>query len=100
MTSVRTVLGDVDPAELGTVDYHEHLFQVSPLLPGDELDDEERSGAEAADLHACFNPHARWAEAQALGCDAIFVAYVPGIIPRAACEQELIEEFAPRLNQP
>ena len=45
---IRTVLGDVDPADLGTTDYHEHLFQVSPLLPGDELDDEERSGAEAA----------------------------------------------------
>ncbi|OAN34818.1 phosphotriesterase family protein [Microbacterium sp. H83] len=45
---IRTVLGDVDPAELGTTDYHEHLFQVSPLLPGDELDDEDLSGVEAA----------------------------------------------------
>lgn len=44
---VRTVLGDVDPRVLGVVDYHEHLFQVSPLLPGDELDDERLSGAEA-----------------------------------------------------
>lgn len=49
---VRTVLGDVDPERLGVVDYHDHLFQVSPLLPGDELDDEERSGEEAADLVA------------------------------------------------
>lgn len=49
---VRTVLGDVDAAGLGAVNYHEHLFQVSPLLPGDELDDEERSGAEAASLAA------------------------------------------------
>lgn len=45
---IRTVLGDIDPALLGATNYHEHLFQVSPLLPGDELDDEERSGAEAA----------------------------------------------------
>ena len=45
---VRTVLGDVAAAELGRVNYHEHLFQVSPLLPGDELDDERASGAEAA----------------------------------------------------
>jgi predicted metal-dependent phosphotriesterase family hydrolase len=44
---VRTVLGDVDPGTLGAVDYHEHLFQVTPLLPGDELDDEQRSQAEA-----------------------------------------------------
>jgi phosphotriesterase-related protein len=49
---VRTVLGDVAPGELGRCDYHEHLFQVSPLLPGDELDDEAASGAEAAALRA------------------------------------------------
>ncbi|MEV8249550.1 aryldialkylphosphatase [Microbacterium sp. NPDC076768] len=47
---VRTVLGDIDPAQLGRVNYHEHLFQVSPLLPSDELDDEEASGAEAGAL--------------------------------------------------
>jgi phosphotriesterase-related protein len=52
MTKVRTVLGDVEPATLGRVDYHEHLFQVSPLLPGDELDDEDASGEEAASLKA------------------------------------------------
>lgn len=48
MPVVRTVLGDIDPSTLGRVDYHEHLFQISPLLTGDELDDEDRSGAEAA----------------------------------------------------
>jgi phosphotriesterase-related protein len=45
--AVRTVLGDVPAHDLGRVNYHEHLFQVSPLLPGDELDDEGRSGQEA-----------------------------------------------------
>lgn len=49
---VRTVLGDVEPDSLGTLDYHEHLFQVSPLLAGDELDDEALSGREAASLLA------------------------------------------------
>ncbi|GAB3596111.1 phosphotriesterase family protein [Microbacterium tumbae] len=44
---IRTVLGDIAPELLGATDYHEHLFQVSPLLPGDELDDEAASGAEA-----------------------------------------------------
>ncbi|MFE2088585.1 phosphotriesterase [Streptomyces sp. NPDC059460] len=48
--TIRTVLGDLPAARLGRTDYHEHLFQVSPLLPGDELDDEVRSGKEAADL--------------------------------------------------
>jgi phosphotriesterase-related protein len=47
VTFVRTVLGDVEPASLGRVNYHEHLFQVTPLLPGDELDDEDASAAEA-----------------------------------------------------
>jgi predicted metal-dependent phosphotriesterase family hydrolase len=44
---VRTILGDVEPSSLGRVNYHEHLFQVSPLLPGDELDDEAAAAAEA-----------------------------------------------------
>jgi len=47
MTSVRAVLGDQPASQLGRVDYHEHLFQVSPLLPGDELTDEATSAAEA-----------------------------------------------------
>jgi len=47
---VRTVLGDVGAAELGRTNYHEHLFQVTPLLPGDELDDEPASTSEAASL--------------------------------------------------
>ncbi|MGM7699003.1 phosphotriesterase family protein [Microbacterium sp. A84] len=49
---IRTVLGDIDPALLGQANYHEHLFQVTPLLPGDELDDEAASGAEAGLLKA------------------------------------------------
>ena len=52
MPVVRAVLGDIDPALLGATDYHEHLFQVSPLLVGDELDDEDLSGQEAALLKA------------------------------------------------
>lgn len=47
---VRTVLGDIAPEDLGRTNYHEHLFQVSPLLPGDELDDEAASGQEATAL--------------------------------------------------
>lgn len=52
MPAVRTVLGDLDPSRLGRVDYHEHLFQMSPLLVGDELDDEAASGEEAGLLRA------------------------------------------------
>src|SRR5699024_3378366 len=46
MKTVRTVLGEITPEGLGPVNGHEHVFQVSPLLPGDELDDPERSSAE------------------------------------------------------
>lgn len=49
---IRTVLGDVDPAIVGATNYHEHLFQITPLLPGDELDDEDLSGAEVGLLKA------------------------------------------------
>jgi 5-phospho-D-xylono-1,4-lactonase len=34
---IRTVLGDIRAEELGATHNHEHAFQVSPLLPGDEL---------------------------------------------------------------
>ncbi|WP_292836768.1 aryldialkylphosphatase [Microbacterium sp.] len=49
---IRTVLGDIAPSELGRTDYHEHLFQISPLLPGEELDDEDRGRDEVALLAA------------------------------------------------
>ena len=32
---VRTVLGDIDPADLGPCDAHEHLFLDTPAQPGD-----------------------------------------------------------------
>ncbi|WP_371872370.1 phosphotriesterase [Streptomyces caniferus] len=47
--AVRTVLGDIPPADLGICDAHDHLFLRSPLLPGQELDD---PGAAAAELRA------------------------------------------------
>jgi predicted metal-dependent phosphotriesterase family hydrolase len=50
ISSVQTVLGAVPVSDLGALDYHEHLFQATPLLPGDELDDEPSSQAEAASL--------------------------------------------------
>ncbi|KTS06101.1 phosphotriesterase family protein [Microbacterium testaceum] len=48
----RSVTGDLAPEELGNVDYHEHLFQVSPLLPGDDLDDEAASAEETRQFAA------------------------------------------------
>ena len=44
---VRTVGGDIDPADLGPCDAHEHLFLTTPLQPGEDFLDVERSVAEA-----------------------------------------------------
>ncbi|MEV5323021.1 hypothetical protein AB0K67_02645 [Nonomuraea sp. NPDC052634] len=44
--TIRTVLGDIPPEELGTCDAHDHLFLRSPALPGHELDDTEAALAE------------------------------------------------------
>ena len=49
---VRTVLGDVDPAELGPTDAHEHLFFVTPLQPGEEFTDVGLAVEEARTLVA------------------------------------------------
>jgi phosphotriesterase-related protein len=49
---IRTVLGDVDPQELGPCDAHEHLFLVTPAQPGDEFADREKAVEEARTLVA------------------------------------------------
>ena len=49
---VRTVLGDIDPRELGPCDAHEHLFLVTPTQPGDEFADVEKAIEEAETLVA------------------------------------------------
>ncbi|MFH8793431.1 phosphotriesterase [Streptomyces sp. NPDC017941] len=50
--TVRTVLGDVAPGELGVCDAHDHLFLTSPQLPGQELDSVVSAGAELAAFRA------------------------------------------------
>jgi 5-phospho-D-xylono-1,4-lactonase len=49
---IRTIQGDIAPAELGPCDAHEHLFLVTPAQPGDEFDDVDRATEEAATLVA------------------------------------------------
>jgi phosphotriesterase-related protein len=46
------VLGEVDAADLGPVDVHEHLFLRSPALVGDEFTDPAASTAEAVAVRA------------------------------------------------
>ncbi|MFE1883057.1 phosphotriesterase family protein [Streptomyces diastatochromogenes] len=52
MSTVRTVLGDLRPEELGACDAHDHLFLRSPQLPGLELDDVSAAGAELTAFRA------------------------------------------------
>ncbi|MER6418003.1 phosphotriesterase [Streptomyces sp. NPDC001137] len=46
MSSVRTVLGDLRPEDLGVCDAHDHLFLRSPRLSGQELNDATAARAE------------------------------------------------------
>jgi 5-phospho-D-xylono-1,4-lactonase len=49
---IRTVRGDIAPAELGPCDAHEHLFLVTPAQAGDEYDDVDKAVEEARTLRA------------------------------------------------
>jgi 5-phospho-D-xylono-1,4-lactonase len=49
---IRTVRGDIAPAELGPCDAHEHLFLVTPAQPGDEYSDVTKAVEEAETLLA------------------------------------------------
>jgi phosphotriesterase-related protein len=43
---IRTILEDIIPSKLGKFNYHEHAFQISPLLPQDDLSDFDKSRKE------------------------------------------------------
>lgn len=47
-----TVLGPADPAELGAVDSHEHLFLHSHALPGDQFGDVDAMATEVGTVRA------------------------------------------------
>jgi predicted metal-dependent phosphotriesterase family hydrolase len=46
LPAVRTVLGDISPADLGVCDAHDHLFLRSAALPGPPLDSRSAASAE------------------------------------------------------
>jgi 5-phospho-D-xylono-1,4-lactonase len=49
---IRTIRGDIAPAELGPCDAHEHLFLITPAQPGDEYSDVSKAIEEAETLRA------------------------------------------------
>jgi phosphotriesterase-related protein len=52
VSAVRTVLGDIAPADLGVCDAHDHLFLTSPQLPAQELDSTSQASGELASFRA------------------------------------------------
>jgi 5-phospho-D-xylono-1,4-lactonase len=52
MSVVRTILGDISPADLGRVDAHEHVFLRSPELPGSDFLDPAKMREELTDVRA------------------------------------------------
>jgi predicted metal-dependent phosphotriesterase family hydrolase len=49
---IRTIRGDIPPAQLGPCDAHEHLFLVTPAQPGDEYANVSKAIEEAQALTA------------------------------------------------
>jgi phosphotriesterase-related protein len=49
---IRTIRGDIAPAQLGPCDAHEHFFLVTPAQPGDEYADVPKAIEEAETLAA------------------------------------------------
>jgi predicted metal-dependent phosphotriesterase family hydrolase len=49
---IRTLRGDIGPADLGPCDAHEHLFLVTPAQPGDGYSDVGKAIEEATTLRA------------------------------------------------
>jgi 5-phospho-D-xylono-1,4-lactonase len=49
---IRTIRGDIAPAQLGPCDAHEHLFLVTPAQPGDDYADVSKAIEEAQTLAA------------------------------------------------
>jgi 5-phospho-D-xylono-1,4-lactonase len=47
---IRTVLGDIEPADFGPCDAHEHLFLDTPAQPGEEFLDRDKAIEEARAL--------------------------------------------------
>jgi predicted metal-dependent phosphotriesterase family hydrolase len=107
---VRTVLGDLDPAELGVTDAHDHVFFRSPLLPGEELDDPDGASRELRAFRDLggrsvvqWTPHRmgrRAAELARLSRETgVHIVAATGIHQAAHYDPAALEKLYPRLTQ-
>ncbi|MEU9390156.1 phosphotriesterase [Streptomyces sp. NPDC048324] len=110
MTSVRTVLGDVRPEELGVCDAHDHLFLRSPRLPGQELNDAAAARAELAAFRAVgggtvvqWTPYGMGRRAADLPelsrSSGVHVVCATGLHQAAHYNAQLLEELRGRLAE-
>ncbi|MEW2390738.1 phosphotriesterase [Streptomyces venezuelae] len=102
--TVRTVLGDVAPADLGVCDAHDHLFLRSPQLPGQELDSPSAAAEELAAFHAAggqsviqWTPHGMGRRAELLPelsrAAGVRVVAATGLHQAAHYETELLDRL-------
>ncbi len=102
---VRTVLGDIDPADLGVCDAHDHLFFASKLLPGQELDDVDaarrelvafkEAGGAAVVQWTPFGLNRRTAELARISAEAgVHVVAATGLHRAEHYAPELVHEVA------
>ncbi|WP_458247844.1 phosphotriesterase family protein [Streptomyces sp. MAI_2237] len=110
MTSIRTVLGDVRPEELGACDAHDHLFLRSPRLPGQELNDGAAARAELAAFRAVgggsvvqWTPYGMGRRAADLPelsrSSGVHVVCATGLHQAAHYSAQLLEELRGRLAE-
>ncbi len=110
VTSIRTVLGDVRPEELGACDAHDHLFLRSPRLPGQELNDGAAARAELAAFRAVgggsvvqWTPYGMGRRAADLPelsrSSGVHVVCATGLHQAAHYSAQLLEELRGRLAE-
>ncbi|MET8244256.1 phosphotriesterase [Streptomyces sp. NPDC005202] len=108
VSTVRTVLGDIRPEELGVTDAHDHLFFRSRQLPGQELDDASAARAELAAFRAAggtsvvqWTPYGLGRRAADLPlvsrAAGVHVVCATGLHQAAHYAPELLEELRGRL---
>ncbi|MFD6433920.1 phosphotriesterase [Streptomyces venezuelae] len=102
--AVRTVLGDVSPADLGVCDAHDHLFLRSPQLPGQELDSPSAAAEELAAFRTAgghsviqWTPHGMGRRAELLPelskAAGVQVVAATGLHQAAHYEPELLDRL-------
>jgi phosphotriesterase-related protein len=110
MSTVRTILGELPPEQLGVTDSHDHLFLAMPRLAGQELDDPEAAEAELRAFTAAggtsvihWTPYGlgrRGADLVTLSKrTGVHIVAATGLHQSAHYPEELLARIMPRLDE-